>query len=87
MNPSIEIRDNWDGTCSVFVDGKVILERKSRLECEEKAQFCDAFIAVILASKEQLTADAGRGSIETGGTHEVTDEGRIGQTPDGSPKA
>ena len=33
----IEIRDNWDGTQTLLLDGDVVLERKPKAEVEEKA--------------------------------------------------
>lgn len=46
MNDRIAIYDNWDGSQSVFVDGAVVLERKSHEECREKARFLDAYLAI-----------------------------------------
>jgi hypothetical protein len=33
----IEVKDNWDGTQTLLLDGKVVLERRPKAECEEKA--------------------------------------------------
>lgn len=46
MNPRIEIRDNWDGTQSVYLDGNVVLERKPHEECRAKSSFLDTYLAL-----------------------------------------
>lgn len=46
MNERITISTNWDNTESVFLDGQVVLERKSHEECLEKARFLDTYLAV-----------------------------------------
>jgi hypothetical protein len=34
---NIDIRDNWDGTQTLLLDGVTVLERKPKAEVEEKA--------------------------------------------------
>ena len=46
MNPRLDIRLRWDGSYSLFLDGQVILERKSREECLKAAEFIDCDLIV-----------------------------------------
>lgn len=46
MNSRIEVILNWDETYSVKLDGELVLVRKSRQECDQKAAFLDAFLTV-----------------------------------------
>jgi hypothetical protein len=39
IDADITITQNWDNTCNLAIYGKVVLERKSRGECEEKRNF------------------------------------------------
>lgn len=34
---NIQIRDEWDGTQTLLLDGEVVLERQPKAEVEEKA--------------------------------------------------
>jgi len=49
INPRINITTNWDKTHNVSLDGVVVLEHRSRAECEQSAKILDTKLAIMAA--------------------------------------
>jgi hypothetical protein len=51
----IQVRDNWDGTQTLLLDGEVVLERKPKAEIEQKANVLR--LAIMFKSLDRIVPD------------------------------